>query len=111
MPTLLRRVIGPFELVTSAMLLAGCGGGSGGGPPHSVGGTVSGLTGSGVVLLDNGGGSLPVAASGSFTFGTMVPGGGPYSVTVSSQPSNPRRRAPLRTAPVRSPAATSPMWL
>jgi lactonase family protein with 7-bladed beta-propeller len=90
MPTLLRRVIALFELVTSAMLLAACGGGSGGGgPPHSVGGTVSGLTGSGLVLLDNGGGSLPVAASGSFTFGTMVPDGGPYSVTVSSQPTKP----------------------
>ena len=34
----------------------------------AIGGTVSGLVGSGLVLQNNGGGDLPVAADGSFTF-------------------------------------------
>ena len=57
-------------------------------PPatYSVGGTVSGLTGS-VVLQDNGGDNLPVAAAGSFTFAAKLASGSAYSVTVLTQPS------------------------
>jgi len=51
----------------------------------SVGGTVSGLTGT-VVLTDNGGDDLSVAADGSFTFGTKVVTGNPYAVAVKTQP-------------------------
>ena len=51
----------------------------------TVGGTVSGLVGS-VVLRDNGGDDLTVAADGSFTFATKVATGQPYSVTVLTQP-------------------------
>jgi 6-phosphogluconolactonase (cycloisomerase 2 family) len=74
-----------------AILLTACGGGGGdgSGPPHSVGGTVSGLTGSGLVLLDNGADSLAISKSGTFTFATDVAGGAAYDVTVSTQPSNP----------------------
>jgi len=50
---------------------------------------VSGLSGSGLVLQDNGGNNPPVAASGSFTFTTAVASGGAYAVTVLTQPSNP----------------------
>jgi hypothetical protein len=50
---------------------------------------VSGLSGTGLVLQDNGGNNLPVAASGSFTFTTAIASGGAYSVTVLTQPSNP----------------------
>ncbi len=80
-----------------ASWLAACGGGGGGGggtvapPPQSyaIGGTVSGLTASGLVLQDNGGDSLTVAANASsFTFATKVAGGGAYAVTVMTQPSN-----------------------
>ena len=49
---------------------------------RSVGGTVSGLAGSGLVLRDNGGDDLPVTASGPFTFATPVASGAPYAVTV-----------------------------
>lgn len=82
-----RKVI-PLVLLT---LLGACGGGggSGGGAPHSVGGTVSGLAGAGLKLLDNGADSLSVPASGPFTFATTVSGGASYNVTVSSQPTNP----------------------
>ena len=51
---------------------------SGGDVPtsFSVGGTVSGLSGT-VVLQDNGGDNLSVSASGSFTFATTVASGAP----------------------------------
>jgi putative esterase len=57
-------------------------------PPvtYSIGGTVSGLTGT-VVLQDNGGDNLSVAANGSFTFPTKLAGGAGYAVTVKTQPS------------------------
>jgi len=55
---------------------------------YTIGGTVSGLAGSGLVLLDNGSDSLPVT-SNSFTFPTPLASGASYSVTISSQPSNP----------------------
>ena len=53
---------------------------------YSIGGTVSGLSGT-VVLQDNGGDDLSVTASGSFTFATAVAAGGAYSVTVKTNPS------------------------
>ena len=52
----------------------------------SVGGTVSGLTGAGLVLQNNGGDDLAVGADGPFQFSTPVPDGDPYDVTVSVQP-------------------------
>ena len=51
----------------------------------TVGGTVSGLTGS-VVLIDNGSDSLSVVTDGSFTFATPLAGGAAYSVAVATQP-------------------------
>jgi uncharacterized repeat protein (TIGR02543 family) len=56
---------------------------------YSVGGTVSGLSGLGLVLQDNGGDNHAVTANGPFTFATKVADGGGYNVTVSTQPSNP----------------------
>ena len=55
-------------------------------PTYSVGGTVSGLTGT-VVLQDNGGDNLSVSANGSFAFATKLAGGAAYAVTVLTQPS------------------------
>src|SRR4029077_20439409 len=54
-----------------------------------IGGTISGLTGAGLVLQDNGGDSLTVVGTGSvkFTFPSLVTGA--YAVTVKTQPSNP----------------------
>jgi hypothetical protein len=51
----------------------------------SVGGSVTGLSGT-VVLKNNGGDALPVNASGSFTFPTKVASGATYAVTVGTQP-------------------------
>lgn len=55
----------------------------------SVGGSVTGLTGTGLVLQNNGGDNLAIAASTSFTFPTSLPNGALYNVTVATQPSNP----------------------
>ena len=52
---------------------------------YSVGGTVSGLSGT-VVLQDNGGNDLSVGASGPFTFSAPLAPGSAYSVTVKSGP-------------------------
>jgi Galactose oxidase, central domain len=88
-------------VVTVAMLaMFGCTGtphtqGSGGSGTNSssttytIGGTVSGLTGTGLVLQDNGGDNLTITASGSFTFATAVASGKPYAVTILTQPTTP----------------------
>jgi hypothetical protein len=52
---------------------------------YTVGGTVSGLTGT-VVLQDNGTDSLSLTSDGSFTFATPLTDGSAYNVTVASQP-------------------------
>jgi uncharacterized repeat protein (TIGR01451 family) len=55
---------------------------------YTVGGTVSGLSGTGLILRNNDGDDLPVAANGAFTFTTPVASGAVYSVTAFAQPSN-----------------------
>lgn len=55
----------------------------------TIGGTVTGLVGSGLVLQDNGSGNLTVNVNGSFTFATAVASGGAYAVTALTQPTNP----------------------
>jgi len=55
----------------------------------TIGGTVSGLAGSGLVLRNNGGDDLAISGNGGFTFATPVPDGDMYNVTVASQPSGP----------------------
>ncbi len=53
---------------------------------YSIGGTVSGLSGT-VVLQDNGGNDLSVSSDGPFTFSAPVADGAAYNVTVKSNPS------------------------
>ncbi len=55
--------------------------------PVSIGGSVSGLAGAGLVLQNNAGDNLAVAANGPFTFATAIAPGASYSVTILSQPS------------------------
>lgn len=55
---------------------------------HTIGGTVSGLSGSAVVLQNNGGDNLTVNANGQFTFATPLAQGATYAVTVLTQPTN-----------------------
>src|SRR5579863_8339348 len=76
-------------------LFAACGGGgggssgsSGGGAPgtYNIGVTVSGLTGTGLVLQDNGAPNLTVSTNGTQTFNTGLATGSAYAVTVLTQP-------------------------
>src|SRR5579872_264382 len=55
----------------------------------AVGGTVSGLTGTGLVLEDNNGSDLTITGNGAFTFVSKVSSGSPYNVTVKTEPSGP----------------------
>lgn len=52
----------------------------------TIGGTVSGLTGTGLVLRNNGGDDLTVAASGAVTFSSPLASGTDYAVVVKIHP-------------------------
>jgi hypothetical protein len=80
---------------------AACGGGNNSGntpgtdpgttppaPTYTIGGTVTGLRGSGLTL-QNGNTHLPVASDGAFTFPDEFTSGTSYSVSVQAQPSSP----------------------
>ncbi|MBO0885102.1 MAG: hypothetical protein J2P17_33175, partial [Mycobacterium sp.] len=54
-------------------------------PTYSVGGSVSGLSGT-AVLQDNGGDPVTVTANGTFTFPTQLASGAAYNVTVQTSP-------------------------
>ena len=56
---------------------------------YTIGGTVSGLSGTGLVLQDDSGDNLGVSANGIFKFATPIASGGIYSVTVLNQPVSP----------------------
>ncbi|MDB4957912.1 MAG: hypothetical protein JWO36_5481 [Myxococcales bacterium] len=72
-------------LSSVAFVLASCGGDS----PVTIGGTVTGLAGTGLVLTNNGSDDLTVTANGPFTFATAVAKGQPYVIGVKTQPTNP----------------------
>ena len=86
--------VGISTLLAIALIpMIGCGGGSKPTPPppaattYTIGGTVTGLTGTGLVLQDDGGNNVTVSASAtSFTFNAPVLSNGAYSVTVLTQP-------------------------
>src|ERR1035438_9696133 len=52
--------------------------------PLTVGGSVSGLTGSGLVLQLNGANDLPVSVGDKFNFPTVLAKGSAYAVTVKA---------------------------
>jgi hypothetical protein len=69
-------------------------------PPatYRIGGHVSGLLGSGLVLQQNGGDDLAISADGTFAFSTPVQDGGAYSVTVFAQPGSPAQTCTVANA-------------
>jgi trimeric autotransporter adhesin len=77
--------------VLTSWLVAACGGSdsSSSAPHRTIGGSVSGLVGTGLVLQDNGADNLTVSADGAFQFATSLANGAAYAVTVKTQPSSP----------------------
>ena len=64
----------------------------------SVGGSVSGLSSSGLVLLNNGVDELRIDSNGSFTFPTSLPAGANYRVTIATQPTNQNQTCSVNNA-------------
>jgi hypothetical protein len=64
----------------------------------TVGGTVTGFAGSGMVLRLNGGSDLAIAGDGAFSFPDALTNGTSYAVTVGAQPSCPQRLCALAGA-------------
>jgi hypothetical protein len=100
MKTMNKGLVGRAAMASLlAALLAACGGGGGGGggsgdapaasdrsATYTIGGTVTGLSGTGLVLLNGPDSvSLPATATG-FTFQTSLQPGAGYAVTVGTQP-------------------------
>lgn len=76
-----------FSLLCLGISVATLGGlGCGTTPGFSVGGSVTGLSGT-LVLQNNGGDNVTMTGSGAFAFGTGLANGATYSVTVLTQPS------------------------
>ena len=77
------------------IILTACGGGGGGGsstPPaatYTVSATVSGLSGSGLALTNNGGSNISVTGNGVVTIATGLSANAAYQVAVATQPTNP----------------------
>jgi hypothetical protein len=81
-----------FEVVdTGSSTSSGTASGSSGGPGDfvTIGGSVTGLAGAGLVLQNNGTDDIQVGMNGSFTFPAKVQAGSPYNVTIASSPSSP----------------------
>ena len=94
MKTVSRRV--GVSIFLAVVLLNACGGGGGNGavgyvpgnpqPKHAIGGSVTGLAVTGLVLQNNGGDDLSISGNGKFTFATSIQEGSNYSVSVKTQP-------------------------
>jgi hypothetical protein len=56
---------------------------------YTLGGTISGLLGSGLVLTNNGSDTVSISADGSFAFTTTYTAGSTYSIAVSTAPAHP----------------------
>lgn len=61
----------------------------------TVGGTVAGLQGDGMILRLNDTEDLPITMDGPFTFSTRVPAGGDWQVVIDTQPLTPEQYCAL----------------
>ena len=53
---------------------------------HTLGGTVAGFSGNGLILELNGGSELPIEANGAFTFSGSLSSGTAYNINIKQQP-------------------------
>jgi uncharacterized delta-60 repeat protein len=65
---------------------------------HTIGGTVTGLEGSGLVLETSGADDLTVDANGPFAFTPPAPDGRVYDVSVGTEPADPDQRCTVANA-------------
>lgn len=88
-----------YRRVVVAMALVACGSHSKATPDagadvpratYTVGGTVTGLVSTGLVLAINAGDALPIPADGPFTFSMPIATHAPYHITVMTQPAGER---------------------
>ena len=82
--SMLAKTIGVVSLVA---ILASCG--TSPGYSYTIGGTVIGLAGSGLVLQNNGGDDRSLSANGAFSFPTPLSDTSAYTITVKTQPTTP----------------------
>lgn len=91
------------SIVVALLVLAACGGHRDDPPDnppppppppstYAIGGSVSGLAGTGLVLINNGGETYQVNADGAFAFPTAVVTGTAYDIRVLTQPATPVQR-------------------
>ncbi len=78
-----------FEVTTAASSASGAGSSGASGDFVTIGGSVSGLVGTGLVLHNNGSDDIQLGMNGAFTFPAKVQSGSSYDVTVASAPSSP----------------------
>jgi hypothetical protein len=92
------KILSFASLATILFLMSACSGvpasSTGGGGttgPFTISVTVTGLTGSGLVLTNNGTDALAIATSGTTAFKTAIALNGAYSVVVQTQPTVPQQ--------------------
>src|SRR5258708_12673092 len=107
-----RTVLASAASAFLALSLTACGGGSGNPTAttdYTIGGTVTGLsTSQQVVLNDNLNDMLTVTANGTFTFTTPVANNTSYAVTVGTQPTAHISTAPPPPTPPATPNPPTP---
>ena len=89
------QAAGTVLMVSVIVALAGCGESAKAPPPAAaltVGGSVSGLAGNGLLLQLNGANDLAVNVNGKFNFANVLAKGSSYTVTVKASPSSPVRQ-------------------
>ena len=64
---------------------------------YTIGGTVTGLVGTGLILENSDNEQLPITANGEFTFVNPVPTGYVYTVTIFAQPTGPAQTCVITT--------------
>ena len=81
----MRKIVLAAGCISLMLMLTACGDSPG--YSYTLGGVVTGMAGSGLVLQNNGGNDVTVSANGSFTFRNAITDGGAYNVTIATQPS------------------------
>ncbi|MBS0380008.1 MAG: hypothetical protein JSS29_16125 [Proteobacteria bacterium] len=97
-----RRLCRLAALAAPALLLACNGHDSGTSATYSLSASVSGLTGTGLALANNGTGTVAVSANGTVKLASGIAAGASYKVTVATQPT-----APAQTCTVTNGSGTA----